>query len=272
MALDELFGSIWKLLSGDSDSDKATIPRANGTGSSSPTVVSNEAPPTEEMVAVDDLECEKQKIEARIARIQNDIARENECIRKEMLPYSRNPSKMSRVARINVQARIHVRKEMENQLGKLYLMRTKLMKHIYNVESAGSQKLYTSAVRNTLKNGKLFTTENDVHMAEDTIEQQQELEYRQREMDQMISYGTNIEVDDEELEEEVMALFASEQSTTSIFPSIENNPSTSIEQPIEETMQVASSDMDWKSVTQPALPYPEKRYRSKELTAFEDIM
>jgi hypothetical protein len=210
-----------------------------------------------------------ENIEARIRRIQNDITRENAFIRAELAPYVKQPSKMPNVAKINVQSRIHTRKQMESQLRKLYVMRTKLMTHIYSVESAGSQKMYTAAVRNTLRNGALFASENDIHVAEDTIEQQREIECRQREMDQMISYGANIDEDDDELEEEMTALFTSTE--TDPAPSVATRNTALTEQ---HPAQVVLSYPEPITYEPPPAPQSSvgNRYRSKELAAFEDIM
>jgi uncharacterized protein (DUF1778 family) len=267
MASQGLFQSIWNFIGGE---DKNIQPsRVGEHRSTTHTTVANAAPPTAETMAVEDLEREMENIEARIRRIQNDITKENACIRAELAPYAKQPSKMPSVAKINVQSRIYTRKQMEAQLRKLYVMRTKLMTHIYSVESAGSQKMYTAAVRNTLRNGALFASENDIHMAEDTIEQQREIELRQREMDHMISYGANIDEDDEELEEEMSALFASTEAdpaplvATRIIPSTEQHP-VKLELSYPEPITSEPPSAPQSSVS--------NRYRSKELTAFEDIM
>lgn len=224
---------------------------------------------TDEVAAIGDLQRELQSVDSRIRGIKCDIARENDLIREELMPYANCPKRIPSVVKISINSRRQMRAHMEQQLKGMYAMRVQFTAQIYNIENSASHKQYTATIRNANRNAALVTTDKDIRDVEDTIEMQRENEYRQREVSTMISVSTraNLDDDDEGIEEELGELFADMSTQPIELPPASSSSSSS-----------SSAHVPAQGVSAaPQVPSAPPRVtpihsRSREMEEFADIM
>lgn len=153
------------------------------------------------------LAAELEVVGKRIARIEEDIAVEENTMREMSTRYGRDPKKWPPVVKIRFDGHARNKKANVEALRQAFTMRTSLQSQMHTLQNAASQRSYMRAMRGAHSTLTTHVNETSVDEAESLIEDQRELEDRARELTRNIA-RPQFELDDDDLADELDELFA----------------------------------------------------------------
>lgn len=164
-------------------------------------------PTTADRANLTALAAELEVVGKRIARIEEDIAVEENTMREMSSRYGRDPKRWPPVVKVRFDGHARNKKAHVGALQQAYSMRASLQAQMHTIQNAASQRSYMRAMRGAHTTLTTHVNETSVDEAETLIEDQRELEDRARELTRNIA-RPQFELDDEDIADELDELFA----------------------------------------------------------------